>query len=83
MKVGVPAVFAVVMRTYLPAGIAPDSEAVVVCATESPMVRVPVFPFTDDWTEDAARRDFTINALSADPDGLVHDPFGGSHRYPG
>ena len=23
--------------------------------------------FTDDWKEDAARRDFTINALSADP----------------
>ena len=34
--------------------------------------------FTDDWTADAARRDFTINALSADPiDGRVHDDFGG------
>lgn len=34
--------------------------------------------FTDDWREDAARRDFTINALSADPgDGAVHDYFGG------
>jgi poly(A) polymerase len=33
--------------------------------------------FTDDWREDAARRDFTINALSADPDGTLHDPFGG------
>jgi poly(A) polymerase len=34
--------------------------------------------FTDDWREDAARRDFTINALSADPQGLdVHDYFGG------
>jgi poly(A) polymerase len=34
--------------------------------------------FTDDWREDAARRDFTINALSADPvDGRVHDYFGG------
>jgi poly(A) polymerase len=33
--------------------------------------------FTDDWDADAARRDFTINALSADPDGTVHDPFGG------
>ena len=34
--------------------------------------------FTDDWREDAARRDFTINALSADPiDGKVHDYFGG------
>ena len=34
--------------------------------------------FTDDWQADAARRDFTINALYADPaDGRVHDWFGG------
>jgi poly(A) polymerase len=34
--------------------------------------------YTDDWREDAARRDFTINALSADPgSGEVHDYFGG------
>jgi poly(A) polymerase len=34
--------------------------------------------FTDDWQEDAARRDFTINALSADPlTGHVYDYFGG------
>ncbi|MDQ3246572.1 MAG: CCA tRNA nucleotidyltransferase [Pseudomonadota bacterium] len=34
--------------------------------------------FTDDWREDAARRDFTINALFADPvTGAVHDYFGG------
>ncbi|MCR5869993.1 CCA tRNA nucleotidyltransferase [Sphingomonas sp. J344] len=34
--------------------------------------------FTDDWKEDAARRDFTINALYADPDtGEVFDYFGG------
>ena len=34
--------------------------------------------FTDDWREDAARRDFTINALSANPDtGEVYDYFGG------
>jgi poly(A) polymerase len=39
--------------------------------------RRAVVAFTDDWQEDAARRDFTINALSADPDGTVHDPFGG------
>ena len=39
--------------------------------------RRAVVAFTADWTEDAARRDFTINALSADPDGTVHDPFGG------
>jgi poly(A) polymerase len=39
--------------------------------------RHAVVAFTDSWSEDAARRDFTINALSADPDGTVHDPFGG------
>jgi len=34
--------------------------------------------FTDDWKEDAARRDFTINALSADPvTGELFDYFGG------
>jgi poly(A) polymerase len=35
--------------------------------------------FTTDWEEDAARRDFTINALSADPrTGEVFDYFGGT-----
>ena len=33
--------------------------------------------FTDDWQADAARRDLTINALSADATGKVHDYFGG------
>ncbi|MEQ1688451.1 MAG: CCA tRNA nucleotidyltransferase, partial [Sphingopyxis sp.] len=34
--------------------------------------------FTDDWAADAARRDFTINALYADPvSGGVYDPTGG------
>lgn len=34
--------------------------------------------FTDDWREDAARRDFTINALFADPvTGEITDYFGG------
>ena len=33
--------------------------------------------FTDDWREDAARRDFTMNAMSATPDGALHDYFGG------
>jgi len=34
--------------------------------------------FTDDWKEDAARRDFTINALLADPEtGEIFDFFGG------
>ena len=33
--------------------------------------------FTDDWREDAARRDFTMNAMSATPDGTLHDYFSG------
>ena len=34
--------------------------------------------YTDDWQEDAARRDFTLNALSADPaTGEIFDYFGG------
>ncbi|MXP09013.1 CCA tRNA nucleotidyltransferase [Pseudoblastomonas halimionae] len=34
--------------------------------------------FSEDWKEDAARRDFTINALYADPaTGEIHDYFGG------
>jgi poly(A) polymerase len=33
--------------------------------------------FTTDWREDAARRDFTINALYAGQDGAIHDYFGG------
>lgn len=34
--------------------------------------------FSDDWKEDAARRDFTINALSTDPrSGEIYDYFGG------
>ncbi len=33
--------------------------------------------FTDDWLEDAKRRDFTFNALSANLAGEVFDPFSG------
>ena len=33
--------------------------------------------FTDDWREDASRRDFTINAMSLSPDGALHDYFSG------
>ncbi|HYC04196.1 MAG TPA: CCA tRNA nucleotidyltransferase [Azospirillaceae bacterium] len=33
--------------------------------------------FTDDWVEDARRRDFTFNAMSLSPDGDLYDPFQG------
>ncbi|MEG3085275.1 CCA tRNA nucleotidyltransferase [Sphingomonas sp. PB2P12] len=40
--------------------------------------RHAVVAYTDDWREDAARRDFTINALYADPStGEIFDYFGG------
>jgi poly(A) polymerase len=39
--------------------------------------RHAVVVFTDDWGEDAARRDFTMNALYADAGGAVFDPTGG------
>jgi poly(A) polymerase len=39
--------------------------------------RRAVVAFTRDWREDAMRRDFTMNALSMDRDGAVHDYFGG------
>lgn len=39
--------------------------------------RHAVVAFTDDWRADAARRDFTINAMSMTRDGAVWDFFGG------
>jgi poly(A) polymerase/tRNA nucleotidyltransferase (CCA-adding enzyme) len=39
--------------------------------------RHAVVAFTDDWRQDAARRDFTINAMSMTRDGQVFDYFGG------
>lgn len=44
--------------------------------------RHAVVAFTDDWQEDASRRDFTFNALYADPGGsgmrgTLYDPFEG------
>ncbi|WP_408906116.1 CCA tRNA nucleotidyltransferase [Nguyenibacter vanlangensis] len=39
--------------------------------------RHAVVAWTGDWAEDAARRDFTINAMSCGRDGVLHDYFGG------
>src|SRR3546814_14243177 len=40
--------------------------------------RHAIVDYTDDWREDAARREFTINALYADPlTGALFDYFGG------
>jgi poly(A) polymerase len=39
--------------------------------------RRAVVAFTDDWGEDAQRRDFRLNALYADWTGAVFDPTGG------
>lgn len=39
--------------------------------------RRAVVAFTTNWKEDAARRDFTMNALYAAEDGTVYDYFGG------
>jgi len=38
--------------------------------------RRAVVAFTDDWAEDAARRDFRLNALYADVQGRLFDPTG-------
>jgi len=38
--------------------------------------RRAVVAFTDDWSEDAQRRDFRLNALYADAEGQVFDPTG-------
>lgn len=39
--------------------------------------RHAVVAFTTDWSEDARRRDFTFNAMSLRPDGLLFDDHGG------
>ncbi len=39
--------------------------------------RHAIVAFTEDWEEDARRRDFTLNALYADRDGTLFDPLGG------
>jgi poly(A) polymerase len=39
--------------------------------------RHAIVAFTDDWREDASRRDFTFNALYADRAGTIYDYFDG------
>jgi poly(A) polymerase len=39
--------------------------------------RRAVVAFTEDWAEDASRRDFRLNALYADRAGRLYDPVGG------
>ena len=39
--------------------------------------RHAVVAYSDDWAADAARRDFTINAIYLDSDGQIEDPLGG------
>jgi poly(A) polymerase len=39
--------------------------------------RHAIVAYTDSWAEDAARRDFTMNALYLDAEGGVWDPVGG------
>ncbi len=39
--------------------------------------RRAVVAFTEDWAEDAQRRDFRMNAVYADKDGKLFDPTGG------
>ena len=36
-----------------------------------------VVRFQDDWAKDAARRDFTINAIYLDAEGQIFDPLNG------
>jgi poly(A) polymerase len=38
--------------------------------------RRAVVAFTDDWAQDAQRRDFTLNSLYAHRDGSIYDPTG-------
>lgn len=38
--------------------------------------RRAVIAFTQDWAEDAVRRDFTVNAIYADQAGNIYDPTG-------
>ncbi|MCC7038613.1 MAG: CCA tRNA nucleotidyltransferase, partial [Alphaproteobacteria bacterium] len=70
---------------YIPTGLQHGTVTAIVDgkAFEITTLRIDVNPFgrhaqvqfTDDWEKDASRRDFTINAMSANMDGDVYDPF--------
>lgn len=72
---------------YIPTGLQHGTVTAIVDgkAFEITTLRIDVNPFgrhaqvqfTDDWEKDASRRDFTINAMSANMDGDVYDPFTG------
>jgi poly(A) polymerase len=71
----------------IPTGLAHGTVTVIVLGTKFEVTtlrhdvetdgRRAVVAFTQDWRGDAARRDFTINALYADWQGRVSDYFGG------
>lgn len=47
----------------------------------TPGSRYPTVTLTTDWAADAARRDFTCNAVYLAPDGTLTDPFGGAEAW--
>ena len=56
-----------------------DNEAIEVTQTRVDLKtdgRHATVAFSDDWQADAARRDFTVNALYVTADGAVEDPLG-------
>ena len=60
----------------VPTGIEHGTVTVVADGVET-FGRHAVVAFTEDWQEDARRRDFTLNALYAGSDGELFDPLGG------
>ena len=60
-----------------------DGEAIEVTQTRVDLDtdgRHATVAFSDDWRADAARRDFTVNALYVTADGAVEDPLDCAHE---
>lgn len=60
--------------------VSPDGKVVEITSLRREITfhgRHPVVEFGTDWEEDARRRDFTMNAVYADPNGTLHDPLNG------